>query len=839
MSLAREPMNDLDVKIMQEAAALREHVEASASTDLAWADFEARRTGAVAFVRPSRDDRRGWMVMATVGMAAAVLATLVLVRVANEKPPSVRPSGPTITPESYEGTVARLNGDLVVVGVDGNEQVIGHIPASVLQSEQLVGGWPSGVAEYLRADLSSAGWVAVTGFVSEGFWFFDLRDPSLAPRWVALAGRTSGSTSAGTWNPDGTLFAAVEKDTTAVIIDPATGQLSRLPSVDPPLGYPPTWTADGSGILTGETVRCDGGFPSAQRRLAIVPIDGGPESDVIPDLADGLQGVSTGGMWATDDRCTADAGGTPDLLAGASAVVVARSPSGVETWVDAAKITPEVLRHSVFATTRPALWVLTTEEGSPARFLLHEVAAPQSDRVVNTVTFNSAIPQQYVIVGVAPDDSAVVVLVTGPSDGQKFYLVPTDGSPVVQLDDEFAGFVPRSMLNATTTPDTTTPATTSDTTEVAPSTSTPVADGSPALVLPTFPDGKVIASLSAVSDSEWFALSDFGPVGGHQSYPKLWHTNDAGVTWVDTPISSDIAGGAHWVHFADPLNGWLGGQCCLFGTHDGGVTWKPIDGAQPIGDERAAGVVSAGGRVYVLADVPVAGNSTVGVKSSPVDRDEFVWSGTTMGDARWDPRPWSGQLVIRGESGWAIAWGTTSPAPSTATTAGPFPGAVRRINGEWTGWDPPCAASLQGEKQLTTIQVPRLVLGASPSGAAVAVVCKEAKGGGPLRTFVSGDGGTTFVEAAPLPAGATMTERAWLLVPDDNTILLGVALDTGELVVEGSHDGGRSWTVETSFADAKEYVTATVTPTGRIVVVAGTEGRVRGDQGTWVPTGKT
>ncbi|MEO6651534.1 MAG: hypothetical protein ABIP17_02630, partial [Ilumatobacteraceae bacterium] len=82
-------------------------------------------------------------------------------------------------------------------------------------------------------------------------------------------------------------------------------------------------------------------------------------------------------------------------------------------------------------------------------------------------------------------------------------------------------------------------------------------------------------------------------------------------------------------------------------------------------------------------------------------------------------------------------------------------------------------------------------------------------------------------------------ERSWLLVPDDNTILLGVALDTGELVVEGSHDGGRSWTVETSFKDAKEFASATVTPTGRIVVVAGIEGRSRNDQGTWVPTGKT
>jgi|GEM_PF-4701865 len=554
MSLAREPLDELDVKILQAAAALREHVEASASTDLAWADFEATRTGAVAFVRPSRDDRRGWMVMATVGMVAVLVATLVLVRVANEKPPTVRPAGPTITSESYEGTVARLNGDLVVVGVDGNEQVIGHIPASVLQSEQLVGGWPGGVNKYLRAELSSAGWVAVTGFVSEGFWFFDLRDPSVSPRWVALAGRTSGSTSAGTWNPDGTLYAAVEQDTTAVIIDPATGQLSRLPSVDPPIGYPPTWTADGSGILTGEAVRCDGRSPIRQRRLAIVPIDGGPESENIPDLADGLQDVSSGGMWATDNQCTADPRGTPDPFADPSALVVAKSPSGAETWVDAAKITPEVLRHSVFATTRPTMWVLTTEDGNPARVLLHEIASPQSDRVVNTFTYDSASPQQYVIVGVAPDDSTVLVLVNGQH--RKFYLVPTDGSPAVELDGEFAGFVPRSMLDglsattpATTTPDTTTPATTSDTTGVAstlPAVNPTMQTIGPDLVgavdfLP-YPPNAI-----ALSDGRVLKIqTSFGVPGRFQLFdPATGKVTDAGAPLVDraNPVMVELADG--------------------------------------------------------------------------------------------------------------------------------------------------------------------------------------------------------------------------------------------------------------------------------------------------------
>jgi hypothetical protein len=368
------------------------------------------------------------------------------------------------------------------------------------------------------------------------------------------------------------------------------------------------------------------------------------------------------------------------------------------------------------------------------------------------------------------------------------------------------------------------------------------ADVAPALVLPTLPGNKVIASLSSVSDSEWFALSDFGPIGGPQSYPDLWHTVDAGETWVDTSLADDAAGAAAWVHFADPLNGWLmTNNCCLVATHDGGVTWKLIDAVTPQGDDGAApAIATSGGRVYVLAEVTNTGNSRIGVMSSPVETDAFVWSGTTMGDARWGLTPSSGQLVLSEASGWAIAYGATA---ATSSTPG---GAVRRIDGEWTGWSPPCAVSLEVEQPYQTIELPRLILGASRTGGMVAVVCSQSTAGRSPRAFVSADDGATFREASRLPDGMTLTDRSWVIVPDDDTILVGVALDTGELAVARSDDGGTSWIVETSFGVGAEFATATVTATGRVVVVATIEGneatrrdvaQFRDDGGTWLPIG--
>jgi hypothetical protein len=864
MSPTREPMDDLDVKFAREAATLREYIEASASTDGAWAEFEATRAGAVSLAVPSRDGRRRWMVTAAVGLAAALLATLVLVRVAEEKSPTIRPADPTPTsptpdlpapPITQAGardaaTVARVNGDLVAIDQNGNEQVIGRLPAAVLQSlaQESIGG----EVRYLHADVSSAGWVAVTGFVSEGFWFFDLDDPSLAARWVDLVGRPGGFTSAGTWNPEGTLYAAVELGTTAVIIDPATGVLSRLVSVDPPIGYPPTWTADGSGILTGEDVRCDGALPNAQRRLTIVPIDGGPERASIPELANGLDGVSEGGVWATDNRCAAGSGGTPDPMSRPSGVVVASSPSGVETWVDAAEIEPEVLRDSVFATTRPALWVLTTEEGTPARMLLHEVSR-QSDRVVNAAPFDSAGLQSEFIIGVAPDESAVVVLVNGPEDRRKLYLVPTDGSPALEFDGEFAGFVPRPMVDrlaasgsATTSPDGTDPR--SPTTVPSAAALTPAGDlpTTSGLQLPLFPDDRQITSISATSDTEFWVLSDW-PSGGQ---PLLWHTVDGGASWTDVafqpdpleiladpegaclscfgPIGPDGHASPGSVYFVDARNGYLvfgadasvdGAKGGIFSTNDGGRTWSLSQRSVMLGpsggswdsvrreEDDAAGIASDGATVYVIANADRDGSSgATKIVSSPVGSARFTDSGPLLG--RYWMAPNSNQLVVAGDTGWAVTFGTLD-------------GGARLVDGQWVEWSPPCAISPAALETGFT-PVPRVRLDASSDGSALVVLCAPvptSAGSDSVEVFVSHDGGNTFDERNRSLSGI-LTGQSWVHVTDGGTTIVGTTLDTGDFVIQRSTDDGRSWQLVATLGMSVSRTEVDALPGGRIMVFA-------------------
>jgi hypothetical protein len=279
--------------------------------------------------------------------------------------------------------------------------------------------------------------------VTEGFYFFNLHDPTRAPRFIALSGRSGGHSSWGTWNQDGTLFAAVRLDRTAVIIDPATGEGTRLDSTEPPVRYPPTWTADGSAVLTGAAApQCLTTEDAESRRFAVVPIDGGPERPEVPDLADGLNKVRSGGIWALDNHCASTVPVYDDSIAN---VLVVQS-SHAETWVTAEDVAPAVLRQSVLSSSHDGLWVLTTEDGPSARGALYDVRSPHAARVVSTFAIEPESPGSAWIIGAAPDDSTVAVMVGWTGSTANVRLVPTDGTPATTLGRLFAGFVPRSLV---------------------------------------------------------------------------------------------------------------------------------------------------------------------------------------------------------------------------------------------------------------------------------------------------------------------------------------------------------------------------------------------------------
>lgn len=365
--------------------------------------------------------------------------------------------------------------------------------------------------------------------------------------------------------------------------------------------------------------------------------------------------------------------------------------------------------------------------------------------------------------------------------------------------------------------------------------------GAGGLILPAFPDEKLVASLSAVSDTEWFALSDLGSFN-RQSYPLLWHTTDAGATWVDVPLSEEAAGIGDSVYFADSLNGWMGGaRCCLASTHDGGATWTRVNGVLPDGVLDAPldiAITSFGGTVYLLGDVPVNGNSTSVVLSSPIDRDEFVWTGTSMGDARWGLDVHSAQLAVSSQGGWAIGFGVVSARANAPD------GATRTVEGEWVTWEPPCAMRLDDEEPYTRIDVPQMALGVSPSGEYVGVVCDAGTDAGFPLVFLSADGGATFESTTPMSGNIRFTTGSWLVVTDDGTMIVGLATDAADLVVQSSTDGGQTWRTEALFGERNYFLDVSVTPAGRLVVVAksdgpnaarGADGKARQPDGTWVP----
>ncbi len=400
--------------------------------------------------------RRRWRWSSVAALIVVVSGLLVL----RDRDAATRSrTGPTPATVEYAAVFVRDEMTLVARRPDGREQIIWQVPTEIRASHKIqnVG---------VRVYASAAGWVAVTGIKSEGFFFVDLLNPDRAPRFVGVIGPSGGHATTGSWNPAGTLFAAVERDRYSVVIDPATGDVTQLATGSPPVGFWPTWAADGSAILLGAAepacvaVSADRRpYPGVKSRdLVMAPVDGGPVQDLIPKLADGRNRVYESGLWAVDNHCRV---GAPFADVDSVAVVGFYT----DTWVESVDV-PGTIRESAFATSRPALWVLSTD---PDHVFLHEVVAPtfatyggpgtRSVRQVNRVAADNRGDPSIDLVAVAPDDSAVAVqtytsaygttvggVVTVARPGY-VYLLPTDEEPAATLRGTFAGFVPVSLLD--------------------------------------------------------------------------------------------------------------------------------------------------------------------------------------------------------------------------------------------------------------------------------------------------------------------------------------------------------------------------------------------------------
>jgi hypothetical protein len=426
------------------------------------AEFRARVRGLVAdeAMRTSNRrtaTRRGRRLVALV--AAVVVVAIVVGLALRERPakPPIIDTDPTpVSEEAYAVVFVDPEGRLVATQMNGDETVIGRVPSSVIVHRTIQR------AEWIYANVSATGWVAVTGIMSEGFWFFSLTEPDLAPIFVAVPGLNGGHQSHGAWNPSGTLYAAAELGRTVVVIDPRTGELTKLAHDDPAFGYPPVWSADGTGlVVTGEAPACISA-PGAvtPRRLSLLPIDGGPVVDAVPQLVADRSEVGRGGAWlgsaylvgGVSERC----GPAPT---GPQPVVVVEGDEAT-TWIGPNDVAPGQISDAVFSNTRKALWVLTMTEAVAPELDLYLVDPPvtgaggRNARPAPIVTAPQGGYASTRIAAIAPDDS-IVVVAEGFQQGEQgsaLLAVPTDGSPPVRFGREdsgswdFAGFITTSLL---------------------------------------------------------------------------------------------------------------------------------------------------------------------------------------------------------------------------------------------------------------------------------------------------------------------------------------------------------------------------------------------------------
>ena len=440
MTIDDAPMDGLDLAIRREAAVLHAQVDSTADTDDAWDDFCIARSATVITLADVAAARRRWRIAAAVGMAAALIAAVVVVRdIRNHD----RTKLPIISPPASSTTVAESSKSDYSALVRRRES--GHLHLFAVAPDGTERPLPDGPLQPEQAsvfDVSSAGWVAEGGDASEGFWFFNLRDPQGTYRFVDLAGWPGGHMSRGAWSPDGTTYASVELGTTAVVIDPVTGTVTRLPSETPPFSYPPTWTADGKGILAGPTpITCFTGDDIDPSTLRIIPIDGGPASSTVPPLAGAMNRIVFG-PWMSDECGVPGEEGRQQVTSD----VVIEDRFGKTTWIDATDIEPGSLISSNLVASGRTLWLLTQRFEGVRVLDLYSVAAPHRTQLANTLNGAAAAGSSVGIAAVAPDESAVVVVARHPQSSDDYYLVPTDGSTPFLLDGDFLGFVPTHVV---------------------------------------------------------------------------------------------------------------------------------------------------------------------------------------------------------------------------------------------------------------------------------------------------------------------------------------------------------------------------------------------------------
>lgn len=169
----------------------------------------------------------------------------------------------------------------------------------------------------------------------------------------------------------------------------------------------------------------------------------------------------------------------------------------------------------------------------------------------------------------------------------------------------------------------------------------------------------LISDLQFVDSQNGWLLAHVG-AGMNHDYVVLFHSADGGQTW-QRLLDPFTDGGIQSCYkntllFADPLNGWLTGDCnavmagvFLFHTGDGGTTWDPVTLPEPAGKTGIFSDFNVG----CNSDYPVFFSPQVGklaVKCTyftedPIRYEYYLYS-TSDGGITWSLGKYPGGAVI-------------------------------------------------------------------------------------------------------------------------------------------------------------------------------------------------
>ncbi len=356
----------------------------------------------------------------------------------------------------------------------------------------------------------------------------------------------------------------------------------------------------------------------------------------------------------------------------------------------------------------------------------------------------------------------------------------------------------------------------SQTTSASPSgsieTATPAASASTPSATPTaIPSATVAAeplpadfqamSVTFVSPDEGWVLGSVAC--GAKRCPAVGHTLDAGRSWtaLDAPATTinvhpgdaQAETGIGAIRFADPRDGWAFGPE-LWATHDGGHTWvrSIVPGASDHSGvltlETARGTTHA-----VLYDQQAGGFR---VATSPVAQDGWRLVPPVL-PVGAGPVP-SVQLVLAADAGWILQNDRT------------VVNGARFVSGEWQSWQPMCAdaagpAYLAASSALDVVAVCDVGLWAKPQGG---------------HLFVSRDGGASFSETGTRIAASL----GGAVASPGTTTIVAAAAGSGGTGLEGSFDGGATWSAVLDLGQAQAVDLGFTTQTQGVVIATSSGG---------------